>query len=94
MLLALAADLRAKTWKRQRELGVTIVPSNDFSLYDHVLDTTAMVGAAPSIYGSVEGPVSLDDLFRHGARRAGAMPTTMDVLMATRMTAKAHLPRK
>src|SRR4051794_26440529 len=48
MLLSIAADLRAQTWKRQRELGVTIVPSNDFSLYDHVLDTTAMVGAAPS----------------------------------------------
>ena len=44
-LLAAAADLRAKAWARQRDLGADIIPSNDFSLYDHVLDTTTMVGA-------------------------------------------------
>jgi 5-methyltetrahydropteroyltriglutamate--homocysteine methyltransferase len=33
-LLTAAADLRAHTWKRQRDLGATVVPSNDFSLYD------------------------------------------------------------
>ena len=40
-LLAAAADLRARTWARQRDLGVDHIPSNDFSLYDHVLDTSA-----------------------------------------------------
>ena len=50
-LLTAAADLRAQTWKRQRGLGATVIPSNDFSLYDHVLDTTAMVGAVPAVYG-------------------------------------------
>ena len=40
-----AAGLRAATWARQRALGVTALPSNDFSLYDHVLDTAVMVGA-------------------------------------------------
>ena len=40
----------------------------------------------------VEGAVGLDDLFRHGARRCRATPTTKDALMVTRMTAKAHLP--
>jgi hypothetical protein len=44
-LLATAANLREAAWKRQRDLGADIIPSNDFSLYDHVLDTTAMVGA-------------------------------------------------
>jgi 5-methyltetrahydropteroyltriglutamate--homocysteine methyltransferase len=62
-LLAAAADLRSKAWARQRDLGADIVPSNDFSLYDHVLDTTAMVGAIPSIYGWKGDEVSLETYF-------------------------------
>lgn len=62
-LLAVAADLRAKTWQQQKELGVDHVPSNDFSLYDHVLDTSAMVGAVPSIYSWTGGPLDLDTYF-------------------------------
>ena len=50
-LLSTAAELRALTWARQRDLGADVVPSNDFSLYDHVLDLTAMVGAVPPAYG-------------------------------------------
>jgi 5-methyltetrahydropteroyltriglutamate--homocysteine methyltransferase len=62
-LLATAADLRARTWARQVALGVDHVPSNDFSFYDHVLDTSAMVGAIPAIYGWKGGPVDLDTYF-------------------------------
>ena len=62
-LLAAAADLRSKAWARQRDLGAGIIPSNDFSLYDHVLDTTAMVGAIPPIYGWTGGEVGLETYF-------------------------------
>lgn len=62
-LLAAAAALRAGAWARQKALGVDHVPSNDFSFYDHVLDTSAMVGAVPSIYGWSDGPVDLDTYF-------------------------------
>ena len=62
-LLATAAELRAANWRRQAELGLTHVPSNDFSLYDHVLDTAALVGAVPAIYGHKAGPVSLKTYF-------------------------------
>ena len=31
----------------QVERGIDHIPSNDFSLYDHVLDTAVMVGAIP-----------------------------------------------
>ncbi|HWW25105.1 MAG TPA: 5-methyltetrahydropteroyltriglutamate--homocysteine S-methyltransferase, partial [Caulobacter sp.] len=57
-LLATAATLRAEAWIRQAALGVTHVPSNDFSLYDHVLDTSVMVGAIPAIYGWTGGPIN------------------------------------
>ena len=35
---------------RQKALGADILPSNDFSLYDHVLDTSALIGAVPPRY--------------------------------------------
>jgi 5-methyltetrahydropteroyltriglutamate--homocysteine methyltransferase len=59
-LLAVAADLRAKTWARQAALGADHVPSGDFSLYDQVLDTSVLVGAIPALYGWSGGEVSLD----------------------------------
>ncbi len=62
-LLATAADLRAASWRRQRDLGITDIPINDFSLYDHVLDTSVMLGAIPPAYGWSGGPVGLDTYF-------------------------------
>ena len=62
-LLAATADLRRKAWARQRDLGAGIIPSNDFSLYDHVLDTTAMAGAIPPIYGWKGGEVGFETYF-------------------------------
>jgi 5-methyltetrahydropteroyltriglutamate--homocysteine methyltransferase len=69
-LLEAAAGLRAAAWGRQHALGVDHIPSNDFSLYDHVLDTTAMVGAVPARYRWKGGPVGLDTYFAmaRGAR--------------------------
>ena len=39
--------LRETNWKRQQAAGIGQIPSNDFSLYDQVLDTAVMVGAIP-----------------------------------------------
>jgi len=58
-----AAALRAVAWARQNGLGVTHLPSNDFSLYDHVLDTSAMLGVVPDAYGWHGGPVPLETYF-------------------------------
>jgi 5-methyltetrahydropteroyltriglutamate--homocysteine methyltransferase len=62
-LLDSAARLRAQAWARQRDLGCDHIPSNDFSFYDHVLDTAAMVGAIPAAYGWTGGPIDLDTYF-------------------------------
>lgn len=43
-----AREIRRANWKLQARLGITHIPSNDFSLYDHVLDTAVMLGAIPS----------------------------------------------
>ncbi len=62
-LLATAKELRATHWLAQKERGITRIPSNDFSLYDHVLDTAIMVGAIPARYGWTGGDISLDTYF-------------------------------
>ncbi|MGH6859679.1 MAG: 5-methyltetrahydropteroyltriglutamate--homocysteine S-methyltransferase [Phyllobacterium sp.] len=62
-LLDTAKSLRAANWTSQRDRGISKIPSNDFSLYDHVLDTAIMVGAIPAAYGWNGGNVSLDTYF-------------------------------
>ena len=58
-----ARALRAVNWGRQEARGVTVIPSNDFSFYDHVLDISVMVGAIPARYGWQGGDVGLDTYF-------------------------------
>ncbi|MGB3387301.1 MAG: 5-methyltetrahydropteroyltriglutamate--homocysteine S-methyltransferase [Pseudaminobacter sp.] len=62
-LLDTAGRLRAANWAEQRDRGVTRIPSNDFSLYDQVLDTAVMVGAVPARYGREGGEISLGTYF-------------------------------
>jgi len=45
-----ARELRENHWRMQADAGIGQIPSNDFSLYDHVLDTAALVGAVPARY--------------------------------------------
>jgi 5-methyltetrahydropteroyltriglutamate--homocysteine methyltransferase len=55
--------LRIANWQRQQSAQVTYIPSNDFSLYDHVLDTSVMVGAIPALYGWSGGSVPIEIYF-------------------------------
>ncbi len=57
-----AAALRVANWARQYG-DATHMPSNDFSLYDHVLDTSVMLGVVPDIYGWRAGSVPLETYF-------------------------------
>jgi 5-methyltetrahydropteroyltriglutamate--homocysteine methyltransferase len=71
--------LRLGRWQRQREAGIGEIPSNDFSLYDHVLDTAVLVGAVPERYrasGAVDGSGELDTYF---AMARGARTPERDV---------------
>ena len=62
-LEATARALRAAHWDLQQGNGIAHLPSNDFALYDHVLDTATMLGAIPPGYGWEGGPVSLETSF-------------------------------
>ena len=74
-LHAAAKELRAENWMLQKSKGVTVIPSNDFSFYDHVLDTAVMCGAIPAAYGWNGALVDLDTYF---AMARGAMGGTTD----------------
>ncbi|MBC2665401.1 5-methyltetrahydropteroyltriglutamate--homocysteine S-methyltransferase [Novosphingobium flavum] len=62
-LLEKARALRAANWKRQKDAGIEVIPSNDFSLYDQVLDTSVMVGAVPQHYRHLGAADSLEVYF-------------------------------
>ncbi len=62
-LIETGAALRRQNWQEQRDAGIDFIPSNDFSFYDHVLDTCALVGAVPPRYGWTGGPIDLDLYF-------------------------------
>lgn len=72
-LLQEAARVRQQHWKAQAAAGIDLIPSGDFSLYDHVLDTAAMLGAFPDRYGSAGERVSLPSYFAmaRGSQAAG-----------------------
>ena len=77
-LLKTAASLRARHWVVQQKAGIDHIPSNDFSLYDQMLDTIAMLGAVPPRYGHAGGNVPLDLYFAmaRGRQDAPAMEMT------------------
>jgi 5-methyltetrahydropteroyltriglutamate--homocysteine methyltransferase len=62
-LAATAKAIRAENWKLMQDAGIDLIPSNDFSYYDQVLDTIALVGAVPERYGWGGDQVDLDTYF-------------------------------
>ena len=71
-----AHRLEADAWDSQAAAGIDHVPSNDFSLYDQVLDTAVLLGAVPERYGWDGGEVGLDTYF---AMARGAQTDELDV---------------
>ncbi len=70
-------SILASRWKRQAELGVESIPINDFSLYDHVLDTCVLLGAIPKRFQRLElhDPLQLYFAMARGAQ--GCEPLDM-----------------
>ncbi|WP_406264355.1 5-methyltetrahydropteroyltriglutamate--homocysteine S-methyltransferase [Streptomyces sp. NBC_00191] len=58
-----AARLRRATWQQLTGAGIHEVPTGDFSYYDHVLDTSVMVGAIPPRHRAAVDADALDGYF-------------------------------
>ncbi len=62
-LLDVAAGIRRDNWRTVSAAGVDFVASNDFSLYDNVLDAAVALGALPERFDVVGPPGSLERYF-------------------------------
>ncbi|OBS10060.1 5-methyltetrahydropteroyltriglutamate--homocysteine S-methyltransferase [Acidihalobacter prosperus] len=69
-LLAEARAVRDARWRDQADAGLDLIPVGDFSLYDHVLDMSALLGCVPPRFGASDEPVDLDTYFRMARGRA------------------------
>ncbi|WP_443048136.1 5-methyltetrahydropteroyltriglutamate--homocysteine S-methyltransferase [Streptomyces sp. H39-S7] len=58
-----AAELRRTNWLQLADAGIQEVPTGDFSYYDHVLDTSVMVGAIPARHRAAVAADALDGYF-------------------------------
>ena len=76
-----AHTLRVEAWTRMRDAGIDLIPSNTFSYYDHVLDTIAMVDAAPPRYrdGS-DGDLDTYFAMARGAQDEGIDVTALEMV--------------
>jgi 5-methyltetrahydropteroyltriglutamate--homocysteine methyltransferase len=66
-----ARGIRRANWELMRDAGIDLIPSNDFSLYDQVLDAVALVGAVPDRYQHSGGEIDLDTYFAMARGRQG-----------------------
>ena len=79
-LLDTAAQIRKENWQLQKEAGIDLIPSNDFSFYDQTLDLSLSVGAIPERYNALK-----DDLLElyfamaHGYQKNGIDVTAMEM---------------
>ncbi|KKB75955.1 5-methyltetrahydropteroyltriglutamate--homocysteine methyltransferase [Devosia soli] len=75
-LHATARELRARHWTLQRDAGIDVIPSNDFAFYDHVLDTSVLVGAIPPRFAEIADADERYFAMARGTTAAPAMEMT------------------
>jgi 5-methyltetrahydropteroyltriglutamate--homocysteine methyltransferase len=78
-LQAVSAELRREHWGMQQAASIDLLPSNDFTWYDRMLDMTALLGAVPAGYGHSNGTVEPRTYF---AMARGAQQDGLDVIAA------------
>lgn len=71
-LTRVGAQLRKSHWLAQKEAGIELIPSNDFSFYDQVLDMTCLLGNVPSRFEWNGDAAGLDVCFQIARGDAGA----------------------
>ena len=74
-LQQVAKALRAEHWKFQKCAGINLIPSNDFSFYDGVLDTAVLFNVIPKKYQEL----NLDEIDTYFAMARGYQGEAGDV---------------
>jgi len=71
-----AAGLRAARWREQADAGLDLVPVNDFSLYDHMLDLSLLLGVIPPRFTDDDNELELYFAMARGDRERPACEMT------------------
>lgn len=78
-LLETGRNICQQNWKTQQEAGIDLIPCNDFSYYDQVLDMTLTVGAIPKRYNEVALKISNSELDLYFAMARGYQKDKLDI---------------
>ncbi|WP_163655680.1 5-methyltetrahydropteroyltriglutamate--homocysteine S-methyltransferase [Listeria sp. PSOL-1] len=69
--------IRLSNLKKQRAANIDLIPVNDFSLYDHVLDMSVSLGVIPKRFGNFEEKIPLNTYFEIARGRENAVASEM-----------------
>ncbi|AGA78801.1 5-methyltetrahydropteroyltriglutamate--homocysteine S-methyltransferase [Echinicola vietnamensis] len=75
-----AAEIRETNWKLQQQAGLDLIPSNDFSFYDQVLDMAFTVGAIPGRYHEILTELKKPELDLYFAMARGYQKDGLDII--------------
>jgi len=75
-LYSVAEGIRMQNWEFQKNTGIKYIPSNDFAMYDQMLDTINMVGAVPARYAGINDDLDLYFAMARGGEGVSAMEMT------------------
>jgi len=84
-LKEVARKIKTENWQIQLDAGIDLIPCNDFSFYDQVLDTSLMLGVIPQRYSSVlsevkaNGEIDLYFAMARGYQKDGLDITAMEM---------------
>ncbi|HEX8607875.1 MAG TPA: 5-methyltetrahydropteroyltriglutamate--homocysteine S-methyltransferase, partial [Pedobacter sp.] len=78
-LVQVGRDIRKHNWELQKEAGIDLISSNDFSFYDQVLDLSLMVGAIPKRYHDVILSAGNNELDLYFAMARGYQKNGLDI---------------
>ncbi|NQX41059.1 5-methyltetrahydropteroyltriglutamate--homocysteine methyltransferase [Pedobacter steynii] len=78
-LVQVGKNIRRQNWELQKEKGIDLIPSNDFSFYDQVLDLSLTVGAIPKRYHEVILNKSNTELDLYFAMARGYQKEGLDI---------------
>ncbi|AUJ24234.1 5-methyltetrahydropteroyltriglutamate--homocysteine S-methyltransferase [Virgibacillus dokdonensis] len=70
-------EIRLRNLKKQQEKGIDLIPVNDFSLYDHVLDTAVTFGIVPKRFNYTGGKVDKHTYFAIARGTGGTVASEM-----------------
>lgn len=78
-LLTAGRTICSQNWNLQKEAGIDLIPCNDFSYYDQVLDMSLVVGAIPARYHEVALKKNNSELNLYFAMARGYQKDGLDI---------------